>query len=483
MTKRWRPGIRMMNHPILSDEAMFYLKVISFILVFCFAKTSSAQSLFEEALGGTSSESSEVKSKGTADEQASNWSRLGLEINGYVRGDIFLGKRNGKDATEVKSGYGEAALLLNAKKGIWGGAYGEIRFNNGYQDGLAGSDFAVREAYINTYLGRLDIRWGHQIIIWGRADGTNPTNNLTPRDMRVRSPQEDDNRLANFALRTHLNLDPFRLEMVGVPFFAPSHFPSLNLPENIIMAEQPDYPNANLSNGILAARGHLLLPSVELSISYLYGQAILPGIALKEVVINPDAPPDITLAFSSYQHQVIGADFSTVAGPLGIRGEFAFKDPVDYEKFEYVPMPELQYVLGVDREFFGELNVILQYVGKYVFDWEKLTPVAGPPGPESVEREIVQKNRMVSGQLEEIQHSATMRLEWKLLQETLNLSLLSMYNFSTEELFLLPKVTYDIIDDLEVSVGGQIYLGPDNTLFGTIEESQSAGYVELKASF
>ena len=40
-----------------------------------------------------------------------------------------------------------------------------------------------------------------------------------------------------------------------------------------------------------------------------------------------------------------------------------------------------------------------------------------------------------------------------------------------------------IIDDLEVSVGGQLYLGPDDTLFGTIEESQSAYYAELRASF
>jgi hypothetical protein len=445
---------------------------ILFIFVICFANSSSAQSLFEEALEGESGQEQDSKASG-----------LGLQLNGYFRGDVYLGKRIDKDATEVKSGYGEGSLSLNAKKRDWGSGYGEIRFSSGYLDGSTGCDFTVREAYVNTYLGPLDIRLGHQIIMWGRADGINPTNNLTPRDMGIFSPVEDDNRLANLALRTHLNFDPFRLEAVWVPFFAPSYFPTLNLPDNIVMSQQPDYPDTHVKNGTGATRAHLLLPSFEMSISYLYGQAVFPGAALEDMVMNAGAPPELTLAFSSYPHHVVGADFSTVAGPIGIRGESAFKYPKDYEEFVHVPMPELQYVLGVDHEFFSELNVILQYVGKYVFDWEELESIAGPPSREMVMQQIAQKNRMISGQLEEIQHSGTVRFEWKMLQETLNLSLLSMYNFSTEELFLLPKVAYDIIDDLEVSVGGQLYLGPDDTLFGTIEESQSAYYAELRASF
>jgi len=48
---------------------------------------------------------------------------------------------------------------------------------------------------------------------------------LTPRDMNIRSANEDDRRLANLALRTDLNMEPTRLELIWVPFYAPSRLP------------------------------------------------------------------------------------------------------------------------------------------------------------------------------------------------------------------------------------------------------------------
>ena len=40
-----------------------------------------------------------------------------------------------------------------------------------------------------------------------------------------------------------------------------------------------------------------------------------------------------------------------------------------------------------------------------------------------------------------------------------------------------------IADALELFVGGELYMGPDNTLYGMIDELQSAGFVELRATF
>ena len=62
----------------------------------------------------------------------------------------------------------------------------------------------MREAYVNAYLGPFDLRLGKQIIVWGRADALNPTNNLTPVDFRIRSPLEDDIRLGNVGARAFL---------------------------------------------------------------------------------------------------------------------------------------------------------------------------------------------------------------------------------------------------------------------------------------
>ena len=100
-----------------------------------------------------------------------------------------------------------------------------------------------------------------------------------------------------------------------------------------------------------------------------------------------------------------------------------------------------------------------------------------------VREETALANRMINGQLADVSHSAMTRIEWKLLQETLSLKVMGVYNFTTEELMLRPKVSYDIVDALEVVAGAEILTGPEGTLYGMIERSQSAGYVQVKASF
>jgi hypothetical protein len=303
--------------------------------------------------------------------------------------------------------------------------------------------------------------------------------------MRVRSPNEDDMRLANLALRTHLNLEPIRFEGVWVPFFAPSHFPNFELPGQITM-EPPEWPDANIKNGILATRVHFLWPAFEASVSYLIGTATFPGVRLASITPPTGSdPPGVGVAFTTYRQQVAGGDFSTSAGAFGLRGEVAYRRIFNYKDHEYTPLPDLQYVFGVDREFWGQVSVIAQYSGRTVFDWDLERSFPGWPlmAQAFAAPELLQKNRMIAGQLERFQHSATLRVEWKLLQETLRLEVLGMVNFSTEELMARPKIGYDIADALTVLVGGEIYSGPDETLFGMIETTYSAGYVELKASF
>jgi hypothetical protein len=102
-------------------------------------------------------------------------------LTGYVRGDMFAGKVSGQDAAEMKAGYGELDLTLRTAKETYGDGFAEARIRYGLQaDGLQTTAVDLREAYVNAYLGPLDLRIGQQIIVWGRADALNPTNNLTP---------------------------------------------------------------------------------------------------------------------------------------------------------------------------------------------------------------------------------------------------------------------------------------------------------------
>jgi len=445
----------------------------------------SAGSLFEQAVsGGTAAGSEQLKG------------RLGLsnlDINGYIRAGLWLGSKARQGDAEAKASYGEASLKLRARKGDSGDGYAEIRFRDGTQSVEEENNADVREAYVNVYTGPFDIRFGRQIIVWGRADSINPTNNLTPYDYRVRSPDEDDRRQANFGVRSYYNFIPFRLETVWMPTYAESHFPDFTLPPLVQMANS-DYPGTKLSGGVEAVRLHYEAPSLDASVSYLYGYSTYPGIEFREANLLSDSP--ITVGFTTYRHSVVGFDFATnIKEGYGLRGEMAYRRPAHYEDREEVPMPDLYYVMGADSEFLrGNVSIIVQYIGRYVFDWKDivdpgLSSSGIPPGipPEQLQQfildEVELENRMLQGQQDRMSHAGFIRANWKLLQETLSLELVSVYNFTTREIYMRPKVSYDIADSLKLIVGGEIFDGPEKTLFGTVRESQSAGYAEIKVSF
>jgi len=175
------------------------IKGLCLVFILIFSLNLSAQSLFEEA------------EKGEDQDKA-------FELNGYLRSALYLGKVPDRDLADMKSGYGEFSLKLKASKARFGSAFAEVRFRKGYEFNDYLSEINLREAYVSAYLGPFDFRIGHQIVAWGRADGINPTDNITPKNMLARSPDEDDRREANFLLRTFFNAHPVRIELIWVPF-------------------------------------------------------------------------------------------------------------------------------------------------------------------------------------------------------------------------------------------------------------------------
>lgn len=417
------------------------------------------------------------------DGQASLEKDNACELNGYLRSSLYLGKVPERNLADIKSGYGEFSLKLRASKPGFGDAHAEVRFRRGMEFDASLSEFNLREAYVNAYIGPLDFRVGHQIVVWGRADGINPTDNITPKNMLARSPVEDDRREANFLLRSFLHLHPLRLELIWVPFFKSSVIPTSLFPfPPGLTLDEPVYPGARIKNGAAAARLNLELPSFDGSLSYFNGHLPFPGLNYR--IGEPAFPsPSVSIFPQSYRIHVFGADFSTtIAGSFGIRGEVAYKKPhKDYRSFIYIPNPELHYVLGLDREFPGNFSIILQYIGRFVFDYY---PLAQPLDPMAwTVYEIALKNRLLAFQQYEVSHSLSSRLGWNLLNETLNLELVWMANFTSRENLFRPRLAYDITDALTFTVGGEAYFGPHDTLFGLIDSHLSSVFAELRISF
>jgi len=140
---------------------------MKFLMLLLLVISPTTAGLFDDAAGGG----------GDAVEKPA------YEMNGYVRGAYFGGKVPDESEAETKSQYGEAALKLNVNRAPFGDAHAEMRYKAGNEYGLGFSEIKLREAYVNAYMGPVDVRLGKQIVVWGRADGINPTNNITPQNL------------------------------------------------------------------------------------------------------------------------------------------------------------------------------------------------------------------------------------------------------------------------------------------------------------
>ncbi|MCP4133111.1 MAG: hypothetical protein GY754_19245 [bacterium] len=452
----------------ISIKALFPV----FLLCAAMPLPVQGQSLFDDAVSGNDSGTETVAESGDSKE-------AGYELGGYIRGVYFGGKEAGANEAETKSGYGEASLKLQAKKEDFGDALAEIRFRKGKEFGEDVQEFVLREAYASAYLGPVDIRIGEQIVVWGRADGINPTNGITPQNMIARSSDIDDRRAGNILVRTFINLEPLKIEGIWIPLYRASTLPTslISFPSGVSLSQDGDYPGSNVKNGAYAAKLNLELSSFDGSVSYFNGYNVSPGIAIESI-----SGSDITVKLKAYRMHVAGADFSAAPGNiLGLRGEAAFRKPYgDYEGNIYIPNPDIQYVLGADKDV-GDWTFLVQYVGRYVINYEDQVSPASPA--ELPNYLMGQKNRMFASQQDRVTHSLTCLIRGSLLHETLKLELNGMYNFTTKEFMGRPQLAYSITDALTVTVGGEIYTGAEGTLFETIDANMSAGYVELKASF
>jgi len=486
------------------------------LLLLVWSQPAEAQGLFEQALEG---ELPGPAAPGEADAEDGAESPIGTaslmpglgglgrswELGGVVRSHLFAGRAADSEDPELKSGQGELGVTLRARTAGSGGGFGELRLRSAWQPGGDTAEVALRQAYVEAFLGPLDLRVGRQIISWGKADGINPTDDLTPKDLRVWSPSAQEQRQPNLALRAWLSWASWRLELVGLPLFVPSHYP--DVPITPLVALQPArWPGAELDSGVAAARLAVSSSLVDASVSYRVGPATLPGLAYYGLDLSQPAP--VRAGWATYSAQTVGLDFATALGSIcGLRGEAAWRMPAeDTVHPELQPLADVQAVLGVERQLFGELEALLQVHLRYSLDHEDIgrylpTGTAGqPPDPrelaaaaaklgsveaveQAVREEIRFQNRVLYGQRDELAPTLLLHLQHRALQDTLTLSLWSSLNLATEEWSLSPSVAYLVAEGLRVEVGAQVLRGPPETLLGAVEHQRTAGYVELSSHF
>src|ERR1035437_4448654 len=118
--------------------------------------------------------------------------------------------------------------------------FGSIEF----REDLSNSDrnrIYPKEYYVDLSLKAADIRIGKQKYSWGRADGFNPTNNLSPLDYSD-FLDTDGEEIGQLSLNGKFYLKDWTLQAIYVPVYSPSILPKHNTIWNIPLPETMPNP-------------------------------------------------------------------------------------------------------------------------------------------------------------------------------------------------------------------------------------------------
>jgi hypothetical protein len=335
----------------------------------------------------------------------------------------------------------------------------------------ADSTGELREAFVEMRFGRLDLRAGRQIFAWGRADGINPSDNLTGKDFTLLAPEDEDGRLGTAALRASYYLGDIAVKGVWLPEFRGHRFP-LPAPQGLsFTSDAPEWPGDQWAVRVEQTGG-----AVDWSVSHFRGRDLFPDLGLPPAGESPAGVASIRL--SNHRVRIVAADMAANVGRFGLRAEGAYVGTEDSTGQDpYIKNPFLYLVAGADRTFREHLNLNVQYLYRFVIDYQPLTA-----GPTMVSTVVAAQQAVLNSQVRQVQHGASFRVAYKWLRDTLEAECAAAATFGPRGHTLRPKIVYAVSDHWKALAGAELFRGESSSVFGLLRPN-SVAYLEARWSF
>jgi hypothetical protein len=335
---------------------------------------------------------------------------------------------------------------------------------NNVLSGLTGTE--LREAYFDYSSDNWDLRIGRQIIIWGKADGVQITDIISPYDMTEFLARDyDDIRTPVDAFKFRLLGDNMDMELVWLPQFHPGKMPGQNNPWRTESADYSSYaqttylegeePEQKLTNSEIGGKLSIYLPGIDISFSSFYTWSDFPvsngRVSGDTLIIEPEY----------YRLTFIGAEFSKSLDDFVLRGETAFfqggRFSVENGNKPSLKKNYIKALIGADWYPGDEWTVIIQLSDQFIIDHEEY--------------------------LADDNHDwlATLNVSKKLMRSTLTLSSFSYIGLNEKDLFNRSSVDYALSDEFHLLLGVDCFLGNEGT-FGQFQDNSEV-WIKAKYSF
>lgn len=427
------------------------------------------------------------------------------EYGGFIRTGIYPGMNELNNKPDIVAAFADLGIYTSFENGENFRSVADIRFRYGSEFGRQVSNLKLREGYIDFYGSKWEISAGQKIVNWGRADFTNLSSKLTPRDLLLRTPDREEMNLGN--ILAQFNFYPserLKLQFVAIPMYRSSTLITdpIPIPSWVTIELIDSFVTRNsFSYGM---RADIFLQGIDFGFSWFEGPDPMPGVALTSLDITNTGGfpvPSVVLNATPYRITVLSADFETHTGAFGFRGETAWSRPdLSYVFHEFVPLPQVEMVAGSDWTG-GKWHISAEYYGKYMYnystpdgesfigtepDLSQLAQLFSIPGfdpDDYIRNQVSVFNRLYNYQLEQLNHSAAVRVEYDLAYDKISASLFSAYNITAREILLIPEIKYRPSDGLIIVAGAEFYHGKAGSLYRMIDSFMNSIYTALRVDF
>lgn len=404
----------------------------------------------------------------------------GAELRGYVQPEVRLGLKDDHRIGQVGNPLARLEVTSWLGSDAAASMISDLYIDNLSNDQHISAGYDLREAYVDLYLGPVDLRFGKQIFAWGKADELNPTDNLNPTNLTDPTRSKSDRKIGILALKSGLNIMDFTLELVAIPTFVSSELPESGSGWEFFGAPpgaeipKPVYPENKIENSELGVRLLRSIRNVDLSLSYFDGwdDIFTPKIRPVAVPYSDPQLSGISITTKYYRTKVIGADFATAISDFGLWGETAYFITEDRDgNNPEIKNPYFQFVIGADYSFEPRVKLNLQYLQ------EIITKIDDDSERETEENNI---SRMGAGPLFTKAISTRIAKEFGDAPHTLELA--GIYDIENKGYVLKPQLTLSPLDGVSCYLGLNIFGGDSESLFGKFSKNNEA-YFRVKYSF
>jgi hypothetical protein len=350
-----------------------------------------------------------------------------------------------------------------------------VYFNSGFYPEAVRNDqranFMLRETYVDTSLGTLQLRLGKQHIIWGEMVGLFFADVVSARDQRdFILPDFDIMRIPQWAARVEYFGENSHAEIIWLPYPAVDNigkpgaeFYPYRIPPPPGFDQQFNNvvgPERNLENSNFGLRVSTLQSGWDLSAFYYRSTDVNPTF-YREVVLAPTP----TLVFTPRHDRIwqaggtVTKDFRSFVGKAEVVYTAGRKYNVTRltEPEGVVPQDTLDYVFGLDFTLPHETRLNLQYFERMFFDHDP---------------DLLQDER---------EGGVTLLINTK-VAGSFTPELLIIQSLNRNDRLLRAKLGWSATQNLAFTVGVDVFTGPETGFFGRFNDRDRT-YLEARYDF